>query len=112
MTDQTAQPINTFPAARFDFPKFIEALKARGRSDQEIGQLLAGAMKLTALDLYVAMMTNLTDADFEELDKLPDEEAVAKRAAEIFQERTGMTLDELAEEIQAGMYQAAQEAGK
>lgn len=96
----------------FDPKKFIEELKKRGRTDQEIAQLLAGTTKLTALDLYVAMMTTLSDEQFAELDKLSSEEDMEKRAEAMFQEKTGMTLDELADQLQSGMLKAAEEAGR
>ena len=111
MLDQTAQsPIaigNQQSAISFDAKKFVEELKKRGRTDQEIAQLIAGTIKLSAMDLYVAMMTHLSDADLAELDKLPDEEAMMKRAEEIFVQKTGMNLEELADSLQQTMLQAA-----
>lgn len=112
MDDQTAQPSiqlkdNGEQRTEFDSKKFIEELKRRGRTDQEIAQLIAGTIKLSAMDLYVAMMTHLSDADLAELDKLPDEEAMMKRAEEIFVQKTGMNLDELADSLQQTMLQAA-----
>lgn len=112
MTDQTAQNTTSASQDKFDFERFAQALKARGRTDQEIGQLLAGSMKLTALDLYVAVMTTLSDTDFAELDKLPTEKEIMQKAEELFTQKTGMTLDNLAEEIQSGSLRAAEEAGK
>lgn len=112
MDDQTAQaPIATSDQQQatneFDVKKFFEELKRRGRTDQEISQLIAGTIKLSAMDLYVAMMTHLSDADLAELDKLPDEEVMMKRAEEIFVQKTGMSLDELADSLQQTMLQAA-----
>jgi len=71
---------------------------------------IAGSIQLTSLDLYVAMMTTLTDDQLAELDKLPTEEEMMKRAEEMFAEKTGMSLDELADYLQSGMLQAAGEA--
>lgn len=107
MNDQTATPSGDVNQTKFNYKKFVETLKTKGRTDEEISQLVAGSVRLTAMDLYVAMMTNLTDEDLAELDKLPTEKEIMKRAEELFIQRTGMTLDELADQAQTGMLQAA-----
>lgn len=62
--------------------------------------MLAGVAKLSAVSLYSAMMTSLTEEDMKEVEAIPDDEAAKKKMEELFQQRTGMTIDELAKRTQ------------
>jgi hypothetical protein len=95
MTDQTA-------GTNSEFGKFLAHLKSQGKSDEEIGQLLAGVAKLSALDVYAALMTSLTEEDMKEVEAIGDDEAAKKRMEELFKLRSGMTVDEVVGKVQNG----------
>ena len=50
------------------FAEWLKRLKDEGKTDEEIGQLLAGVAKLSALDIYAALMTSLTEEDMKEVE--------------------------------------------
>jgi len=93
MTDQITQDKN-------EFGKFLTHLKSQGKTDEEIGQLLAGVAKLSALDVYAALMTSLTEEDMKEVEAISDDEAAKKRMEELFVERAGMSIDQLVQQSQ------------
>ena len=77
-------------------------MKDERKTDEEIGQLLAGVAKLSALDVYAALMTSLTEEDMKEVEAISDDEAAKKRMEELFKQRSGMTVDELVAKVQQG----------
>jgi len=93
MTDQITQDKN-------EFGKFLAHLKSQGKTDEEIGQLLAGVAKLSALDIYAALMTSLTEEDMKEVEAISDDEQAKKRMEELFAKRAGMSIDQLVEKAQ------------
>ena len=96
------------------FTDWLAKLKAEGKSDEEIGQLLAGVAKLSALDVYAALMTSLTEDDMKEVEAIADDEAAKKRMEELFAKRTGLSLDQLIQQSQeafAGGYLKAEKNG-
>ena len=93
MTDQITQDKN-------EFGKFLTHLKSQGKTDEEIGQLLAGVAKLSALDVYAALMTSLTEEDMKEVEAIPDDEQAKQKMEELFAQRTGMTIDQLIQRAQ------------
>ena len=95
MTDQITQDKN-------EFGKFLTHLKSQGKTDEEIGQMLAGVAKLSALDVYAALMTSLTEEDMKEVEAIGDDEQAKKRMEELFKQRSGMTVDELVTKVQEG----------
>lgn len=84
------------------FADWLKRLKAEGKSDEEVGQLLAGVAKLSALDVYAALMTSLTEEDMKEVEQIADDEQAKKRMEELFKLRSGMSVDELAAKVQEG----------
>ena len=84
------------------FSDWLAKLKAEGKTDEEVGQLLAGVAKLSALDVYAALMTSLTEEDMKEVEAMADDEQAKKRMEELFRERSGMTVDEMVQKAQEG----------
>ncbi len=84
------------------FAEWLKRLKDEGKTDEEIGQLLAGVAKLSALDVYAALMTSLTEEDMKEVEAIADDEAAKKRMEELFKQRSGMTVDEVVGKVQEG----------
>ena len=84
------------------FSDWLKRLKDERKTDEEIGQLLAGVAKLSALDVYAALMTSLTEEDMKEVEAISDDEAAKKRMEELFKQRSGMTVDELVAKVQQG----------
>lgn len=84
------------------FSDWLAKLKAEGKTDEEVGQLLAGVAKLSALDVYAALMTSLTEEDMKTVEAITDDEAAKKKMEELFKLRSGMTVDEMVEKVQEG----------
>ena len=82
------------------FSDWLSKLKAEGKTDEEIGQLLAGVAKLSALDIYAALMTSLTEEDMKEVEAISDDEQAKKRMEELFAKRAGMSIDQLVQQSQ------------
>lgn len=84
------------------FTDWLAKLKAEGKTDEEIGQMLAGVAKLSALDVYAGLMTSLTEEDMKEVEAIADDEAAKKRMEELFKLRSGMSVDDLVKKVQEG----------
>ena len=84
------------------FAEWLKRLKDEGKTDEQIGQLLAGVAKLSALDVYAALMTSLTEEDMKEVEAIADDEQAKKRMEELFKFRSGMTVDEMVKKVQEG----------
>lgn len=82
------------------FTDWLKKLKESGKTDEEVGQLLAGVAKLSALDIYAALMTSLTEDDMKEVEAISDDEAAKKRMEELFAQRTGLSIDQLVQQSQ------------
>ena len=107
MTDQTTQANN-------QFGKFLTQLKSQGKTNEEVGQLLAGVAKLSALDVYAALMTSLTEEDMKEVEAISDDEEAKKKMEELFKQRTGSSIDQLVQQSQEAFatgYLKAENAG-
>ncbi|MBI5356553.1 hypothetical protein HZB78_02985 [Candidatus Collierbacteria bacterium] len=102
--DQTANNAqsSTLNAQSATFGDWLNKLKAEGKTDQEIGQLLAGMSKLSALSVYSSIMSSLTEEDMKEVEAIADEEMAKQKMEELFKLRTGMTVDELVQKGQEG----------
>lgn len=82
------------------FTDWLNKLKADGKTDDEIGQLLAGVAKLSALDAYTAIMLSLTEVGIKEVEAIPDDEAAKKRMEELFLLRAGMSVADMIKAVQ------------
>lgn len=94
------------------FADWLKRLKDEGKTDEEIGQLLAGVAKLSALDVYAALMTSLTEEDMKEVEAIADDEAAKKKMEELFKLRSGMTVDEMVQKVQEGFAEGYLGSGK
>ncbi len=63
--------------------------------------MLAGLSKLSALNVYSAIMSSLTEEDMKEVEAIADETQAKQKMEELFKLRTGMTVDELVEKSQS-----------
>ena len=92
-------PANNLPPTINNlFADFLAKLKDSGKTDQEIRQLVSGVAKLSAVELYTALMTALTEDDMKLVEAISDDAEAKKKMEELFAQRTGMTLDELAKQ--------------
>ena len=82
------------------FSDWLSNLKAEGKTDEEIGQMLAGVAKLSALDVYAALMTSLTEEDMKTVEQITDDEEAKKKMEELFAKRAGMSIDQLVQRSQ------------
>lgn len=73
--------------------KFIDKLKAE-KGDEEAGKYLAGMIKFGSTELYLAIVTALTDEDFAEIEKIPDDAVAKEEIIKLFKAKTGVTPEE------------------
>jgi len=111
INNQQSQPKAGPPLAETIFSDWLKRLKDEGKTDEEIGQMLAGVAKLSALDVYAALMTSLTEEDMKEVEAIADDGAAKKRMEELFRERSGMTVDEMVQKVQEGFAEGYIKAG-
>ncbi len=57
--------------------------------------MLAGLSKLSALNVYSAIMSSLTEDDMKEVEAISDEGQAKQKMEELFKLRTGTSVDEL-----------------
>lgn len=84
------------------FKKWLDKLKTEGRTDEEIGKMLAGVAKLSAAAVYMALMTALTEEDMKSVEAIESDGEAKKKMEKLFKLRTGMSVRELAEKAQSG----------
>ena len=72
------------------FSEFIDKLK-KDKTPEEVGEFLADLMKLSSGSLYLAIMTQLSDEDMSEIDKITDEKKAQEEIEKRFKLKTGLT---------------------
>lgn len=98
--DQPSSQPSTINNQQSVFSDWLNKLKADGKTDDEIGRLLAGVAKLSALDAYTAIMSSLTEEDMKEVEAIGDDEAAKKRMEELFLLRVGMSVADMIKAVQ------------
>lgn len=76
------------------FSDWVKKLKAEGKSDEEVGKLLAGVAKLSALETYEAIMSVLTEEDMKAVEAIADDEQAKVKMEELFKLRAGVSTAE------------------
>ena len=87
-----------------DFISYLEETKGQDGVKSYIEEL----GQTTALATYTAIMFFLTDEDLSVLDKITDEAEAEKEIRSRFAKRAGISLDELADQIQTYYTELAQ----
>ena len=80
-------------AAHNLYQEFIDKLQ-KDKSPQEAGKFIADLLKFSAVNIYYAIMTFLTDEDMEEIEKIPDDTQAMEEMKKRFALRTGYTPEE------------------
>lgn len=73
--------------------EFLNKLKA-DKSEEEVGEFLAGVMKFGAAQLLTAIFYFLTVEDLEVIEKLKEQKEQEEKIRELFKLRTGVTTTE------------------
>ena len=77
---------------------FLEKLR-REKSEEEVGNFLAGLMKFGAAELYYTMMSVMTEDDMTTIDQIADDEVASAEIIKRFKQRTGMTPEEFVKKL-------------
>ncbi len=77
---------------------FIDKLKAE-KSEEEVGQFIAAAMKFSAAQLYMALFYFLTDEDLTAIEQITDTKGQEEEIRKRFQDRTGVTIEGFVEKL-------------
>ena len=92
------------------FKQFIDTLRSKGKSDDEIAKLLAGAQKFSAMELFSIVMMVLTDEEMTQVGEIADDTQAQQKMIELFQAKAGITLEELMSGIRDGVIEQALKA--
>lgn len=82
--------------------QLIDTLKQKGLSDEDLAKMLAARTVTESAAVFLLLSAALTDADLQQLEGMTDEKLAMQKADELFQLRTGMTVDELVQKIESG----------
>ncbi len=92
------------------FKQFIDTLRSKGKSDDEIAKLLAGAQKFSAIELFAIVMMVLTDEEMTQVEAITDDAQARQKMIDLFQAKTGITLEELMNGIRDGVIEQSLKA--
>ena len=73
--------------------KFLTKLK-QDKTPQEMQKFLEDLAKFSATELYLLMMSVLTEKDLQQIEKIEDEKLAQEEAIYLFRLRTGITPNE------------------
>lgn len=79
--------------------RWINQLKVLGKSEKDINDLLASLIAASSINLHTILYATLDVNDFEVIEGVADEAEASKKAEELFLQKTGITLDDLAEDL-------------
>ena len=65
------------------FKQFIDTLRSKGKSDDEIAKLLAGAQKFSAMELFSIVMMVLTDEEMTQVEEIADDTQAQQKMIEL-----------------------------
>ena len=82
------------------FENWLNNLGKIGKTKAEIRQILAGIANNAGLTTYEAIMASLTEEDMDNVEKITNEDKAKETIEELFEKRTGMTIDELVDKVQ------------
>lgn len=85
------------------FQTWLKNLRKSGKTDEEIGKLLAQVAKYSSLEIYEAIMTTLTKEDMQEVEKIKNDKKAKEKIEELFKKRAGMTINELVANTQLAL---------
>lgn len=88
---------------------WIQKLKAYGKTQSEVEGLLTGLAKLSVSDTYAALYGALTKEDLRRINAVKDEVEAERMILEIFQQRTGTTLEDVVAHTQDSFVTAYQQ---
>ena len=80
--------------------QWIQNLKDSGKTDEEISLLLYSLHTLSASSLHATMLSSLTPEDQHVVEAITDDAQAEKKMKELFELRTGMTVDQFMEKTQ------------
>jgi len=86
---------------------FINKIK-KEKTEEEMAKFMADLLKFGAAEVYVAILSQLTEQDMEEIDKIQDEKKAGEEVIKRFQAKTSLTPQQFVEGLRdaiAGGYE-------
>lgn len=80
------------------FDAFLDKLK-KDKTPEEAAEFVANLMKFQAAELYLTMLSQLTDEDLDAVEKIPDDKEAEEEIKKRFQMRVGMSPLEFANKL-------------
>jgi len=94
------------------FETWLKALEENGVTPEQAAALFDGTSKLTAIQLYGLIVASLKKEDMEQINAIADDDEAQLKIKELFQLRTGMSVEDAITQAQDGFFQKAVEALK
>ncbi|HZZ98724.1 MAG TPA: hypothetical protein VFG51_02205 [Candidatus Saccharimonadia bacterium] len=82
--------------------QWIDMLKQKGLSEEDLNTMLAASAVAESAGVFLLLTASLTEDDIKLLETISDQNEAMKKAEELFQQRTGMTVDELVQKVESG----------
>ena len=89
------------------YKRWIDTLRAKGQSDDDIAKMIAGAVKLSSMELFTLVMATLSEEELQQIETIPDDEQAQHKITELFEKKVGITMQELVEGIRDGLIEKA-----
>ena len=89
------------------YKRWIDTLRAKGQSDDDIAKMIAGAVKLSSMELFTLVMATLSEEELQQIETIPDDEQAQRKITELFEKKVGITMQELVEGIRDGLIEKA-----
>jgi len=81
------------------FDQLIQTLKNDGKTEKEIGEVLAEIMRATSSKLYTELMLELTDEERKQIDGEDDDKKAKEMILSLYQKHTGKTPEQTVNEF-------------
>ena len=89
------------------YKQWIDTLRAKGQSDDDIAKMIAGAVKLSSMELFTLVMATLSEEELQQIETIPNDEQAQQKITELFEKKAGITMQELVGGIRDGLIEKA-----
>lgn len=82
-----------------NFDQLIQTLKDDGKSEKEIGEVLAEVIRAASSKLYTELMMELTEEERKQVDQEDDDKKAREMMLTFYQRHTGKTPEQTVDEL-------------
>lgn len=82
------------------FSQWLDQLQQKGITEEQLRSVVTGAYNTVSTSLFLVMMTSLNEEDLQCIEAETDEQKADQLIRTFFQQRVGMTVDEVVQRLQ------------